>query len=118
MARHLVFHGTIIHCLSLQQLEIIRDGLVVVKPDGVILDLVKSIEKPSVLAHLDTIGLSEDQYDLRFLDRGQFLIPGFVDTHNHAPQWAQRGIGQGMHILDWLEQHTFPNEARFSDPEC
>lgn len=117
MARHLVFHGTIIHCLSLQQLEIIRDGLVVVKPDGVILDLVKSIEKPSVLAHLDTIGLSEDQYDLRFLDRGQFLIPGFVDTHNHAPQWAQRGIGQGMHILDWLEKHTFPNEARFSDPE-
>ncbi|KAI1363148.1 guanine deaminase [Xylaria arbuscula] len=117
MARHLVFHGTIIHCLGLQELEIIEDGLVIVKPGGTISSLVKSIERASVLSHLSTVGLSEDQCDVRFLERGQFLIPGFVDTHNHAPQWAQRGIGQGMHILDWLEKHTFPNEARFSDPE-
>jgi guanine deaminase len=29
----------------------------------------------------------------------------------------QRGLGQGMHILDWLQQVTFPNEARFKDVE-
>jgi guanine deaminase len=50
------------------------------------------------------------------LPPGQFLIPGFVDTHNHAPQWMQRGLGQGMHILDWLDGITFPNEAKFADP--
>jgi guanine deaminase len=52
-----------------------------------------------------------------YLQPGQFLIPGFVDTHNHAPQYLQRGLGQGMHILDWLDRITFPQEARFSDPE-
>ncbi|KAI0521698.1 guanine deaminase [Xylaria bambusicola] len=107
MAQHRVFHGTIIHCLGLQDLEIIKNGLIVITPDGIISNLVKSIEPASVLAHLDTIGLSKRQCDVRFLERGQFLIPGFVDTHNHAPQWAQH----------WLEKHTFPNEARFSDPE-
>lgn len=27
----------------------------------------------------------------------------------------QRGLGQGMHILDWLDGITFPNEAKFED---
>ncbi|KAJ8120044.1 hypothetical protein ONZ43_g3146 [Nemania bipapillata] len=59
----------------------------------------------------------QEKYEVQFLGRGQFLIPGFVDTHNHAPQWQQRGLGQSMHILDWLDNVTFPNEARFRDPE-
>ncbi|TLS30996.1 hypothetical protein PpBr36_02622 [Pyricularia pennisetigena] len=49
------------------------------------------------------------------LPAGDFLIPGFVDTHNHAPQWPMRGLGQGLHILDWLAEVTFPFEARFAD---
>lgn len=57
--------------------------------------------------------LTEDQ--IIRLTPGQFFIPGFVDTHNHAPQWMQRGLGQGMHILDWLSEVTFPNEAKFAD---
>ncbi|KAI0542793.1 guanine deaminase [Xylaria digitata] len=117
MAQHLVFHGTLIHSLSLNRLEIIENSLIVITPDGIISSLVKSISKELVRQHLTTLGLSEPQYDVHFLDRGQFLIPGFVDTHNHAPQWAQRGLGQSMHILDWLEEVTFPNEARFRDPE-
>ncbi len=28
-----------------------------------------------------------------------------------------RGLGGGLHILDWLAQITFPHEARFSDVE-
>ncbi|KKA28461.1 hypothetical protein TD95_002574 [Thielaviopsis punctulata] len=51
------------------------------------------------------------------LQPGEFLIPGFVDTHNHAPQWPMRGIGQGLHILDWLDQVTFPFEARFANAD-
>ncbi|KAI0450023.1 guanine deaminase [Xylaria acuta] len=111
-----IFHGTLIHCLSLNQLEIIENGLMIINPDGVISDLVKSIPKELVQQHLTALGLSGPQYEIYYLERGQFLIPGFVDTHNHAPQWAQRGLGQSMHILDWLDKVTFPNEARFRDP--
>lgn len=27
-----------------------------------------------------------------------------------------RGLGQGLHILDWLDQITFPQESKFADP--
>lgn len=43
------------------------------------------------------------------------LIPGLVDTHNHAPQWPQLGTGLDMPLERWLFEHTFPLEARFSD---
>ncbi|KAI1750509.1 hypothetical protein F4782DRAFT_246742 [Xylaria castorea] len=117
MARYQGFHGTLIHCLGLDQLEIIENGLIIANPDGVISSSAKSVPRESVQQHLTSLGLSEPQYDVYYLERGQFLIPGFVDTHNHAPQWAQRGLGQSMHILDWLDKVTFPNEARFRDPD-
>lgn len=47
----------------------------------------------------------------------QFLLPGFVDTHIHAPQVAQIGLGLDMPLLDWLSTYTFPLEAKFRDQE-
>ncbi|KAI0203338.1 guanine deaminase [Astrocystis sublimbata] len=114
MARHLAFHGTIVHCLGLENVEIIKDGLMIINPEGTITALHKSISRDAVPDQLAALALP--QCDTHYLERGQFLIPGFVDTHNHAPQWAQRGLGQSMHILDWLDKVTFPNEARFRDP--
>ncbi|MBS4960278.1 MAG: amidohydrolase family protein [Clostridiales bacterium] len=43
------------------------------------------------------------------------IIPGMTDLHVHAPQYAFRGTGMDWELLDWLEQNTFPEEARFSD---
>jgi guanine deaminase len=48
--------------------------------------------------------------------RGGFLLPGFVDTHVHFPQVRILG-GLGYSLLDWLDRHTLPEEARMSDPE-
>ena len=46
--------------------------------------------------------------------RGGILVPGLVDTHIHYPQVRVLG-GIGYSLLDWLEKHTLPEEARFSD---
>ena len=46
--------------------------------------------------------------------RGGFLLPGFVDTHVHFPQVRILG-GLGYTLLDWLEIHTLPEEARMSE---
>ena len=49
--------------------------------------------------------------------RGQLILPGFIDTHVHAPQLdviASYGTG----LLDWLETYTFPAERRFAEPEA
>lgn len=45
----------------------------------------------------------------------QFLIPGFVDTHIHAPQYVFTGTGYDKGLLEWLHTYTFPKEANFKD---
>ncbi len=44
---------------------------------------------------------------------GKVIMPGFVDTHTHLPQYAFAGIG-GMELLPWLKKYTFPREAEFA----
>lgn len=47
---------------------------------------------------------------------GEVALPGFVDLHVHAPQWPQAGIALDEPLSVWLEQRTFPLEARFAEP--
>lgn len=47
----------------------------------------------------------------------QLIIPGFVDTHAHAPQYCNRGLGMDKELLPWLETYTFPEETKFKDPD-
>jgi guanine deaminase len=48
--------------------------------------------------------------------RGGILLPGLVDAHIHYPQMRLIG-GIGYSLLDWLEKHTLPEEARFSNDD-
>lgn len=51
-------------------------------------------------------------------DYGDSLItPGLVDLHLHAPQFAFRGLGMDLELLEWLDTQTFPEEAKYSDEE-
>lgn len=43
------------------------------------------------------------------------ILPGMVDLHIHAPQFAFRGMGMDMELLDWLNQQAFVEEAKYSD---
>lgn len=109
-----VFHGTIIHSTSPQHLHILQNALLVYSTaDGRILALQPDTPLDAVPHTLRTLHIP-DNAPITHLSPSQFLIPGLVDTHNHAPQWAMRGRGQGMHILDWLDAVTFPAEARFA----
>ena len=48
--------------------------------------------------------------------RGRTIAPGFVDVHVHFPQLdVIASPAEGL--LPWLERYTFPQEARFADPE-
>ncbi len=51
-------------------------------------------------------------------DMGDALItPGLVDLHTHAPQYAFRGLGMDLELLDWLNTHTFPEEMKYADAD-
>ncbi|WP_231385740.1 guanine deaminase [Thiomonas sp. FB-6] len=48
--------------------------------------------------------------------RGHLLLPGFIDLHVHAPQLDVIGAwGDGL--LRWLDDFTYPAEARWADAE-
>ncbi len=42
-------------------------------------------------------------------------MPGLVDTHIHAAQYANAGLGLDRGLLEWLEVYTYPEEARYQD---
>ncbi|XP_057318385.1 guanine deaminase [Microplitis mediator] len=87
------------------ELQIIEDAGVLVQ-DGQILEVFKKPEVSDIEADVVTK-----------LDKGQFLVPGFIDCHVHAVQLPNIGLGYDKSLLDWLEAHTFPLELKYSDNE-
>ena len=47
-------------------------------------------------------------------DRDAILLPGLIDTHVHFPQLEIIGA-MGLHLLEWLQTRTLPQEARLAD---
>ncbi|MDX1303556.1 guanine deaminase [Photobacterium sp.] len=47
---------------------------------------------------------------------GKILMPGFIDTHIHYPQAEMVGA-YGEQLLEWLNNYTFPTEARYKDKD-
>ena len=48
--------------------------------------------------------------------RPHLVMPGFIDTHLHFPQ-TQVIASWAAQLLDWLNDYTFPEETRYSDPD-
>ena len=38
-----------------------------------------------------------------------------TDLHVHAPQFAFRGLGMDMELLEWLNTYTFPEESKYRE---
>lgn len=83
-------------------------------PDGIArhTDPLTAAKVAGVLAAAG-IAACECEYDI--LPHNAFLCPGFVDTHTHACQVPNIGIGMEFTLLDWLSNVTFPLEEKFSD---
>lgn len=102
--------GRVLHCLrdpgadgDTQAVEYFADGVLLVS-DGRIAALAPAEHL------LPTLGP-----DVERVEHGDRLIlPGMIDCHVH---YAQTDIvaAYGGQLLDWLTQHVFPMEARFSD---
>ena len=45
---------------------------------------------------------------------GKLILPGMTDLHIHAPQFAFRGLGMDLELLEWLNAYTFPEEAKYA----
>ena len=47
----------------------------------------------------------------------KLLIPAMNDMHVHAPQVHNQGVAMDLELLPWLQNYTFPEEAKYADVE-
>jgi guanine deaminase len=105
------FLGTALHTPARGQLEILRDALMVVGGDGTI----KAIHRrESAETARETQRFAAMGRLVRFAP-DQYLLPGLVDLHVHAPQWPQLGKALDLPLEEWLQTYTFPLESRYAD---
>ncbi|MEZ0167614.1 guanine deaminase [Microvirga sp. TS319] len=106
-----VIAGTAFHTPTRGRLEILENILILIDAAGTISEILPKDHPRS--AEIRT--RAERQCSLIELQDGQFLLPGLVDLHIHAPQWPQLGKALDAPLEVWLQKYTFPLEARFSD---
>ncbi|GIO60907.1 guanine deaminase [Paenibacillus cineris] len=107
----LLFRGTSFSSKSSKEIEILKDHLFCIHDDGKIEKIVAP-EDAEYQVLLDAYQGKDNFYSLA---EGQYILPGFIDLHVHAPQWAQSGTALDIPLYDWLNTYTFPLESKFSD---
>lgn len=55
------------------------------------------------------------EYDKTIDGKGNLLIPGFYNSHSHAPMIMFRGFGEDLPLARWLEEKVYPAEERLND---
>ena len=103
----MVVIGTVMHTPTYRELQVLTDVAVVVR-NGVIDAVLPASSQEAV----DACAVADDVVRLGSRER---LLPGLIDTHNHAPQWPQLGTGLDIPLEKWLFDYTFPLEARYAD---
>ncbi|MBF0266808.1 MAG: amidohydrolase family protein, partial [Gammaproteobacteria bacterium] len=45
------------------------------------------------------------------------LIPGLINSHTHSPMNLMRGLADDLPLMTWLQEHIWPAEAKYVNPE-
>jgi guanine deaminase len=98
-----IYKGDIIFCESPRSFTTLENGYIITE-NNKIKETVQNL--PAKYSDTEIFDFS-----------GNLIIPGFVDIHLHAPQFENLGLGYDNELLPWLNNYTFPEEAKFSDIE-
>jgi len=102
--------GAALHTPAPGTVEAWDDVLIEIDPVGRIAG-VHAQAPPALAARYGVAGR------LTLLGPRQLLLPGLVDLHVHAPQFPNLGTALDVPLERWLQEYTFPLEARYADVE-
>ncbi|SMG52893.1 guanine deaminase [Paenibacillus aquistagni] len=106
-----LFQGTAFSSKSPKETQILKDHLFLVNDNG----MIEQIVAPQDTNYQTLLDAYQGKNNFHPLAGGQYFVPGFIDLHVHAPQWAQSGTALDIPLYDWLNTYTFPLESKFSD---
>ena len=96
----LVINGTLL-TLDASHTEI-TDGAVAINQDSI--------------AAIGSVNEFADWSASRVIDaRGGIILPGLINTHTHAAMTCFRGLADDLQLMNWLNDHIFPAEAKLDD---
>ena len=104
MRYDLIVHNGMIVTVN-PDFEIIRSGFVCVK-DG----------------RIERVGCQVSEVPIPDADvvidaQDGIVLPGLVNTHTHLPMTLFRGLADDLSLMDWLNHHIFPAEAKHINPD-
>ncbi|KAB0804739.1 hypothetical protein PPYR_01709 [Photinus pyralis] len=107
-----LFVGNIVHCEKPYEVSSLEKGFVALKGNKIV-----SVGDATSLANFRAT--IEVKYNILeyILKDSQVLIPGLIDTHVHACQYSNVGLGMDLKVVPWLWEHTFPLELKCKDIE-
>lgn len=99
----LIKNGTVLTIDN--QMSLISNGYVAVK-DGQIVDIGSS----------DKLLYNQiyEQIDEVVDAKGGIIMPGLINSHTHASMTLFRGIADDLPLMEWLNNHIFPAEAKLT----
>ncbi len=88
---------------SAAQIDVIERGAIAVKGDTIIA--------------IDTAEVLQEKYPAAeyIWEEHGLIMPGLINTHTHAAMSFLRGLADDLPLMDWLEKHIFPIEAKLNE---
>lgn len=97
----LILRGNLVCTKESSRFSIMKNSYIAVKDNSII----GTFEK-----------LPEEYKNAEVRDyKDKLIIPCFVDLHIHAPQYSLCGLGYDKTLLQWLNNYTFKEEAKFKE---
>lgn len=84
-----------------ESFAVLEDHALVIK-EGLILDILPLREALTLYQSQETIEL-----------KGQALLPGFINTHNHSAMTLLRGFADDLPLQSWLSERIWPIESKW-----
>ena len=86
--------------------RVVLEGHAVAVHDGAIIEVVPQADAAAKYAPRERVDLPEHA-----------LIPGLVNAHTHNPMTLLRGLADDLPLMQWLQEHIWPVEAKVIGPE-
>ena len=104
MTYDLVIHNGTIVTVN-RRFDIIPNGLLCIKGG--------TLERLDTLAANQSLPAAVETIDAG----GGLIMPGLVNSHTHLPMTLFRGLADDLPLDSWLNEHIFPAEAAYIQPD-
>jgi 5-methylthioadenosine/S-adenosylhomocysteine deaminase len=98
----LVVHGGTLMTMN-PAMEVLEDSVIGIRDGKIALIRTGAVDMPASSQYLDATGCA--------------VMPGLVNTHTHAPMVCFRGLADDLPLMEWLQRHIWPAEAKYVNRE-